>query len=232
MKSSFSLVVLFPLVVVGCTVDQPAPSRDSQNVTAPPKKSQDPSDPSPTPSVAPDDGTSAPAGGTETTVGNCSDAAPANVPAFTSQVLSSAPPAPKGGDERGSWIATKATAYVTGLGGALIDAGQSKAEGNSFVKFDGKRFFTSSDIKMTVATKIAGKTVTSAVTKSAGTYSYADGNMTINPECIESTAEQTGAPPPKSTGFSRLSDTEALFMQTQDSEFGEVTLALTLKKAD
>ena len=59
---------------------------------------------------------------------------------------------------------------------------------------------------------------------------YANGKLTVTPECTESTAED--APPPKSMGFSRISDTEALFQQTGDSQIGEVTIVMTLKKAD
>src|SRR5262249_40424944 len=141
-------------------------------------------------------------------------------------------PAPKGGDEKGTWIATKGTAFLSGAAGALVNVNESSAEGKGYVKFDGKRFVVMSDTKMTISTKIAGKMVQAAVTTLGGTYKINNGKMSVNVECTETTAEEQEGQAPKALGWSRISDTEALFTQTSDSPFGEVTIALTLKKAD
>lgn len=160
------------------------------------------------------------------------DSPPPSLPQVSAEFkVGQSAPRPKGGDEKGTWIVTKVTTLLPASAGLLLKVDESSGEGSGFVKFDGKRFLTFSDTTMTLATRGTGKTVTSGVSIVAGTYTYANGVMTVTAECTKSTPEGAGEMP-KELGFSRISDTEALFQQTGDSQIGEVTLLMSLKKAN
>jgi hypothetical protein len=164
-------------------------------------------------------------------IGGCKDAFPASLPQVTSEFRVGSAPAPKGGDEKGTWHFTKVTAYLTATGGALLDEDASKAEGFGFAKFDGTRFQVASDITQTVSTKVTGRVVQATLVKVAGKYTRNDaGQMTFEPECQEMEPEQQE--PPTNISFSRISDTEALFHQTNDTPIGAVTVVTTMKKAN
>lgn len=157
------------------------------------------------------------------------DATPPALPEVTSEFVVGTPaPAAKGGDEKGTWIATKVTAYLPKSAAVLVDIDASSAEGKGFVQFDGEHFLTFSDTTTSLSTRVSGKVVTSTQATVAGTYTYSNGQLTIKADCVKSTAEDSNQP--KSTGFTRISDTEALFIQTGDSQIGEVTIAMSLKK--
>jgi hypothetical protein len=167
----------------------------------------------------------------DSAITGCDVAPPASLPKIVGDfVVGGSAPTATGGDEKGTWVVTKVTAYLPSSARLLIDVDKSSAEGTGFMKFDGKRFVSFGDTTTTMATKFSGNVVTASTVTLAGTYTNESGRMAFTPECTKSNAEN--GEPPKSTGFSRVSATEALFLQTGDSQIGEVTLAMTLKKAD
>jgi hypothetical protein len=159
----------------------------------------------------------------------CNEAPPASLPEVTSEFLTSAAPAMKGGEEKGTWLFTKVTAYMSKSAGATVDLEGSKVDGSGFTKFDGTRFVTSSNLTQTIKFKLLGSQESTLILKIGGTYTYENGHLTFTTECSEGTTE--GGKEPTDMGFSRISDTEALFHQTVDTPSGKVIVVTTMKKA-
>lgn len=234
MKSILHLVAFATIfAVAACSAEAPAEIQTSKDGTSSPSAATDDASLGDKPTSKSSDASGSDGASptkSETSAGAaCDEAPPASLPQVTSEFLTSTPPAMKGGDEKGTWVFTKVTAYLSKSSGALVDLEASTVEGTGFTKLDGSHFVTSSNLTQTIKLKLLGSQEAAMVLKVGGTYAYDHGRLTFTTQCSEGTQE--GGKEPTDTGFSRLSETEALFHQTIETPMGKVVVVTTMKKA-